>query len=365
MKILQLVKWYHPWKGGMESVVKNLVDGILGISKNTHFSVYANKSPICKKEIEFFDRVTIIKEYSQFYIKSQPISFGYKSLRKLIKENDVIHHHYPFPTMELALLRNLKKIENKSFIITWHANIANSRWSWIEKIYDPIINKLLKRADWIIITSPQILELSQILKQYRNKVKVIPLSFDPKFSSSKRKEYPTERVFNLLFVGKLRKYKGLEYLLKAVEHLPVKLNIVGDGEEKDALERQVEFLNLKNKVSFYFDLSDNELSLMYKKSDLFILPSVNEAEAFGVVQLEAMSNGLPVINTNLKSGVPYVSLNEITGLTVEPKNTEALKKAIERIIFDKRLFEEFSTNSLSRSLEFSRNKMAQSYFNLY
>jgi len=365
MKILQLVKWYDPWKGGMESVVKNLVEGILHISKEVHFSVYANESPICKKKIESFDRVTVIKEHSNFYFKSQPVSYRYKSLNKLILESDVIHHHYPFPTMELALLFNLKKLEGKKFIITWHANIKNSRWSWVEKFYNLIINKLLKRADSIVVTSPQTLESSQILKQYQSKVEVIPLSFDPKFSSSKRKEYPTERVFNLLFVGKLRKYKGLEYLLKAIESLPVKLNIVGDGEEKEALVRQVEFLNLKNKVRFYFDLSDHDLSLMFKKSDLFILPSINEAEAFGVVQLEAMANGLPVINTNLRSGVPYVSLNEITGLTVEPKNSEALMEAIKRIIFNKSLFEKFSINCLSRSVKFSRNKMAQSYINSY
>lgn len=267
--------------------------------------------------------------------------------------------------MEFTLLRYLKQMSNKKFIITWHANIKNSRWSWIERIYNPMIVKLLDRADSIIVTSPQLFEASSMLQKYKEKIQIIPLSFDPKYSSDTSKKYPLDRSFELLFVGKLRKYKGVEYLIKAIENLEVKLKIVGNGEELQNLLSLVEELNIKNKVTFFSNADDNQLAVFYKKADLFVLPSINEAEAFGVVQLEAMANGLPVINTNLASGVPFVSLNGYSGITVEPKDVLELRVSIEKIISNKELYELYSLNALERVNMFSREKMAQAYMEIY
>lgn len=366
MKILQLVKYYDPCQGGMETVVKNIVEGIIENFDDISFTIYSNNHRLnLEKKIISKNRETIIKEITPAYLKSQPLNLRYPSLKKLIKEHDVIHHHYPFPTMEFTLLRYLKKMANKKFVITWHANIKNSRWSWIEKIYNPIMEKLLDRADAIIVTSPQLFNASEILQKYKHKIHIITLSFDPKFSSVESKKYPLERPFELLFVGKLRKYKGVEYLINAIKDLDVKLKIVGNGEELQNLKEQVKALNVENKIVFIPNANDNELMEYYKKADLFILPSINEAEAFGVVQLEAMANGLPVINTNLESGVPFVSLNNYSGITVEPKDSEVLRAAIEKIIHNKELYELFSSNALERIKVFSREKMSEAYKIIY
>ena len=365
-KILQTVKYYDPCQGGMETVVKNIVEGIINNYDDIDFTVYSNNhTQIFSKSVEKKNRETIIKEITPIYLKSQPLNLRYPLLSNLIKESNIIHHHYPFPTMEFTLLRYLKKIKNKKLIITWHANIKNSRWSWIERIYNPMIEKLLNRADIIIVTSPQLFEASSLLQNYKEKIKTIPLSFDPKFLSVVSKSYPEERCFEILFVGKLRKYKGVEFLIKAIENLDVKLKIVGNGEELQGLQVLVEDLKINNKVNFYSNVNDQQLANFYKNADLFVLPSINEAEAFGVVQLEAMANALPVINTNLKSGVPFVSLNDYSGLTVEPENVKDLENAIEKIISDKELYELFSSNALKRVKDFSREKMSKSYFEIY
>lgn len=366
MKILQLVKYFEPYNGGVESVVKNITLGINELEKDIEFTVYSNNHRYSLfKEIKLKIGLRIIKERTLIFFKSQPINLRYSLLRKLIKDNDIIHHHYPYPTLELVLLKNLKNIKTKKLIITWHANINNSRWGWIERFYNPIIENILKRAEYIVVTSPQLYEASSILKRYHNKIKVIPLSYDPKFESLMSKEFPKNRSFELLFVGKLRQYKGVDYLIKSIEKLNVNLTIVGNGEELDKLKDLVFELNISKKVVFLTDVNDKQLIEIYKKSDLFILPSINEAEAFGVVQLEAMANGLPVINTNLESGVPFVSLNGQTGLTVSPKNVDELSAAIKKIINNQQLFEDFSSNSLERVKLFSRDKMTQSYLDLY
>ena len=366
MKILQLVKYYDPSKGGMESVVKNIVEGINKTSNTTNFTVYSNNHKLkFSKSILKKYRETIIKEITPFLLKSQPLNLIYRNLKNLIIENDVIHHHYPYPTMELALYRNLKYFKNKKFIITWHANIKKSRWSWIEKIYNPLIEKLLDRADFIVVTTPQILNASEILKKYTHKIKIITLSYNTNNVLLENKKRPINRPFELLFVGKLRKYKGVDFLIKSIESLPVKLKIIGDGEELKTLKILVNKLNINNKVDFIINANDEELASYYQKSDLFILPSINEAEAFGIVQLEAMSYGLPVINTKLESGVPFVSLNDFSGLTVEPKNINSLKNAIEKIIYDEYLYDQFSKNALERVKFFSIEKMAQDYINIY
>jgi glycosyltransferase involved in cell wall biosynthesis len=366
MKVLQLVKYYDPCQGGMETVVKNIVEGVVDSSDDLSFTVYSNNHKRnFVKSIKEKKRETIIKEITPVHLKSQPLNFRYPLLKRLIRDNDVIHHHYPFPTMEFTLLRYLKQMSNKKFIITWHANIKNSRWSWIERIYNPMIEKLLDRADSIIVTSPQLFEASSILQKYKEKVQTIPLSFDPKYSSVTSKKYPSDRSFELLFVGKLRKYKGVEYLIKAIENLEVKLKIVGNGEELQNLLSLVDELNIKNKVTFFSNADDSQLAEFYKKADLFVLPSINEAEAFGVVQLEAMANALPVINTNLKSGVPFVSLNGYSGITVRATDVEGLRVAIEKIISNVELYELYSSNALERVQLFSREKMSEAYMGIY
>jgi len=366
MKILQLVKYYDPCQGGMESVVKNVVEGVIDYSDDISFTVYSNNhSRNFVKTTKEKNRQIIVKEITPAHFKSQPVNLRYPSLKKLIKDNDVIHHHYPFPTMEFALLRYFKQMSNKKFIVTWHANIKNSRWSWIERIYNPLIEKLLDRAEAIIVTSPQLFETSLILQKYTKKIQIIPLSFDPKYSSDNSKKYPLDGCFELLFVGKLRKYKGVEYLLKAIENLDVKLKIVGNGEELQNLKALVEELNISAKVNFVSDADDRQLEEFYKNADLFVLPSINEAEAFGIVQLEAMANGLPVINTNLESGVPFVSLNDYSGITVEPKDVDGLTAAIEKLIHNKELYALYSTNALERVKIFSREKMAEAYKEIY
>jgi rhamnosyl/mannosyltransferase len=228
-----------------------------------------------------------------------------------------------------------------------------------------LIKKILDRADAIIVTSPQLFNESEILQKYKEKIQVIPLSFDPKYSTNKSKKFPKERKFELLFVGKLRKYKGVEFLIRAIENLDVKLNIVGNGEELEYLKSLVQSIDAVDKIKFFLDVGDKQLLDLYKKCDLFVLPSINEAEAFGVVQLEALANALPVINTNLKSGVPFVSLNGYSGVTVEPKKSDELTYAIEKIINNKELYELYSFNALERVKVFSREKMAEDYMKIY
>ncbi|QPH38358.1 glycosyltransferase [Pedobacter endophyticus] len=367
MKILQTVKYYEPSKGGMESVVKDIVSSISTKHKDVKFTVYSNNhTRLLNRNIDSVNNITLIKERTPFIFKSQPLNIKYRSLTKLIADNEIIHHHYPFPNMELALIRNIELLRQRKLIITWHANIKSSRWSWIGKFYDPIIKRLLDIAQHIVVTSPQLLENSDLLLQYKDKVTVIPLSFDPALSLNVLpKKYPFNRNIKLLFVGKLREYKGIKYLIDAVKELNVNLTIVGDGENATSLAKQVEILNIESKVEFKSNLSNEDLGKCYLDSDIFVLPSINEAEAFGVVQLEAMANALPVINTNLKSGVPYVSLAGITGETVNPADSNELRLAIENLISQPQLFEKYSANAVRRVEMFSRSKLAENYLKLY
>jgi glycosyltransferase involved in cell wall biosynthesis len=367
VKILQTVKYYYPSKGGMETVVKNIVEGVKCINNEVEFTIYANHHFQGLRKYENSGTTNIIKEFTPLLFKSQPLNIRYPKLPQLIFDNQIIHHHYPFPNMEVALLRNINLLKNKRLIITWHANIKNSRWDFIKTFYNPLIEKLLAQAKYIVVTSPQLFENSDILGKFEEKIKVIPLSFDPIYDihGANAKTISLDKPRKILFVGKLRAYKGLSYLIDSIRNNDCLLTIVGEGEEEAKLKDKVSVLGLENRVSFFKDIDNRELDTIYQGADLFVLPSINEAEAFGVVQLEAMTHGLPVINTNLNSGVPYVSLNGVSGLTVEPRDAVSLEQAINTILNDKQLYETYSKNSLERSKLFTREKLANSYLELY
>jgi glycosyltransferase involved in cell wall biosynthesis len=368
VKILQTIKYFYPSKGGMESVLINMINGVLKLNNNVDFTVYTNnhvRSYVLSKIN--FGTTKIIQEPSLLKFKSQPIKLFYSNLNKLIKDSDIVHHHFPFPNMELSLLLNLNLLKKKKFIITWHANVENTRWGKYKWFYFLLVGKLLKVCDSIVVTSPQLLENSELLNKFRSKVVVIPLSFNSNISLNKpvKKKYLVGDKFKVLFVGKLRDYKGLKYLISAFREIDAQLTIVGDGELESELKELVKDLFLEKKIIFLKGLSDIELYKTYQEAHLFVLPSINEAEAFGLVQLEAMAFGLPVINTNLKSGVPFVSISGQTGLTVDPKSIDQLSSVINLIINDSKLYKKFSVNALTRSSLFSEEIMAKSYLSLF
>jgi glycosyltransferase involved in cell wall biosynthesis len=367
MNILQIVKYFYPSKGGMESVVKDLSEGLCSFGKNINITVYTNSNFLSFKTTKLVSsNLIVIFEKTILFFKSQPVRLRYKSLVRLISEADIIHHHFPYPNIEFWLLFYRRKLLSKKLIITWHANVENSRWSILFSFYKPVIKRLLRLADKIVVTSPNLFDNSKLLFEFKEKVVVIPLSYNPTISSiSIPRKFPTGRKFKILFVGKLRKYKGLKYLIEAVKDLDVQLYIIGDGEERENLLSLVRFYDINKKVFFFNNVSNDDLRKFYFESDLFILPSINEAEAFGIVQLEAMANGLPVINTNLNSGVPFVSIDKYSGYTVIPSDSSGLKYAISEILNNPKLYEEFSINALNRAKDFTIDAMVSSYLKIY
>jgi rhamnosyl/mannosyltransferase len=351
----------------METVVLNIVESIIKQTDEFNFTVYSNNHETSfNNSIKIIHNFKTIIEKTPFHFKSQPLNFRFSILNKLIIDNDIIHHHYPYPNMELALLKHKNELQKKKLIITWHANIENSRWNFLKNIYEPKILQLLELAKYVVVTSPQLYDQSKILKKFQDKIVVIPLTTNYyNESSNNYRKFPENRIFNLLYVGKLRKYKGLNFLIEAIKDLNINLFIIGNGEEEKSLKNLSKKFSLHNKINFLNNISNSELKNYYNNSDLFILPSINEAEAFGLVQLEAMIHGLPVINTNLNSGVPFVSINEYSGLTVTPSNVQDLKSAILKISNNKDLYEKFSINAINRAKEFSIDKLASSYIKLY
>ena len=364
--VLEIVKYYYPSKGGTESFVKLLLDNLIAFNSTYIVNVFTvNNERTSKNIIKLFNRSKITYVGCLLFFRSQPLKFHFSGLKRNLEGADVIHHNFPFPNVELWLLFYYKILRRKKLIVTWHANVDNTRWKLLNLFYKPIINRLLSYSDYIVVTSPALLENSLILQRHSTKVKVIPLSFETRRLNYSHKTLNSDCTKKILFVGKLRKYKGVQFLIKSIVDLDVKLIIVGDGEYLRELKMIVNKYNVSKKVNFITNADNDLLDNFYLTSDLFILPSINESEAFGIVQLEALARGLPVINTNLKSGVPYVSVDGLTGFTVKPKDSEALKSSIIEILSNNERYELFSKNAIARTSLFSVDKMTEAYHKLF
>lgn len=167
---------------------------------------------------------------------------------------------------------------------------------------------------------------------------------------------------DIAFVGRLVPYKGCGVLLDAFAKLGEgQLTIAGDGPQREKLLRQSQKLGISERVRFIRQFTEKEKMQLYRDCDAFILPSISKNEAFGLVQLEAMAYGKPVINTDLDSGVPEVSLHNVTGLTVPPNDSVQLARAMERLIHDDDLCRSFGAAAVQRAVSFSENFADQLY----
>lgn len=366
MNILHLSKYYHPYHGGVESVVKSL-SSMHGINS----TVLATEKDLSEKH-SFIDGVLVIRSREWFSFASTSIAPGYILDLLRAKSPDVIHIHLPNPLANFAFLfAMLFRFNHSKVVLHWHSDIIKQKKLLF--IYQPFVKMLLSRADAIIVTTKLYLQGSQQLSGFSNKCHVIPLGVESvkgKVNSSIVKSirncYSGKRI--VFSLGRHIYYKGFEYLIESARFLDNTVILIGGtGPDTAKYQRLIEQYNLHEVVKLIGRVCDSELPSFYKAADVFCLPSIEKSEAFGVVQLEAMSVGTPVVSCNIKgSGVPWVNKHMESGLICEPSNSYSLSESISTILNDAELHSRLSSGALERfSQHFSIDIMNRSNFSLY
>lgn len=335
INVLEVNKLYYPVTGGIERLVQQIAEGL-----NERFQM---KVLVCQgkgKGIhEKINGVRVTRASSAGVLYSLPISLSFLwKLRKMSKSMDVIHFHVPFPLGDLACL--LSGYKGK-VVVSWHSDIVRQKkLMWI---YKPIMRRFLKRADLIIVATQGHIEGSDYLREYKDKCRIIPYGVEPnieklsdKYVEQLRcceKECIEKKVTRFLFIGRLVYYKGCDILIEAFSKVTnAKLELIGSGPMEEELKARVNELGINENVSFVGNISDAEMVNHIQQCDVLVLPSIIKSEAFGLVQLEAMAFEKAVINTRLPSGVPYVSIDKETGLTVTPGVVEELAEAMQWLV---------------------------------
>jgi len=367
MKILQFGKFYYPTFGGMERTMFEITEGFN--ARGIKCDVLCSNTK-AQSEISQFDGYTAYRAATYGLINSAPISPKLISrLWKIHKNYDIIHIHHPDPMAFLALylVRPSSKI-----VIQWQSDIV--RQAKMLKFFLPLQDWVLKRADRIIVASEAYAKHSPHLRQYLEKTEIIPLGIsDASFYVDEAKveqikeKYSDKKI--VLTFGRLVTYKGFEYLVEAARHLSDDYVVLigGGGVEEKKLSELIRKYKLENKVHLLGHVDESEKYNYYQAASLFCLPSVTKAEAYGIVLLEAMAFGLPIVSSRIEeSGMTWVNQDKVTGILVPPRSPEALAGAIMQIGKDPEIYRKFSENCLERYRSvFTRETMIDSLNNLY
>lgn len=367
LRILQVNKAYYPHVGGIESLVRQYSEE-LGQIENTEVKVLVCRDDRGKTYAETVNGVDVTRAGSFGTYFSCPVSFSFIRLfRKMAKQADVVEIHVPFPLADIALM--LSGFKGR-VVVAWHSDIVKQKK--LLMFYKPFMMKMLRRADCIVTATKGHIDGSDYLPEFREKCRVVPYGITPEeYLSVERKPFLAEKCTDkdsvkVFFTGRLVYYKGVDILLKAFSKVNgCELFIAGTGELESKLREYADSHELNQKVHFLGFLPDQQLRQAYADCDIFVLPSVLKSEAFGIVQLEAMVYGKPVINTDLPSGVPHVSLDGETGLTVPPSDIDALADALNTLASDKELREKYGNNAAERvKLCFDEKKVIREIYSV-
>lgn len=326
MKILQLGKFY-PVRGGVEKVMYDLT---LGLSSRgiTCDMLCASLDKPSQIQLNPYGRVICTKAW--FKAAGTMISPGMiRWLTKHGKEYDIIHVHHPDPMAALAL--RLSGYKGR-VILHWHSDIISQKEFYI--LYQPLQRWLISRAEKVVGTTPVYVKESPHLEGFRNKCTYVPIGIEPVIPDTQGALKIREKVGGKLIVsiGRLVPYKGYGYLIEAMKYLPEDYHLIigGTGPLRKNLEQKIQSLDLGDRVTLLGYVEDEMMPALFTACDVFVLSSVMKTEAFGIVQIEAMSCGKPVVATEIPgSGVPWVNDNGVSGVNVLPADPKALAHGIE------------------------------------
>ena len=352
MKILHIYKDYPPILGGIENHVQLLAQGQAAAGHDV--TVLVTNPDGMKTTVRTEAGVRVIRAARLATVASTPLSLAL--LGQLLRQRpDVVHLHYPYPLGEVSqwLLRR-----GRATVLSYHADIV--RQASILRFYKPLLRRVLRRADAIIVGSPP-MRGGAFLGEHQAKLHLIPYGIPlarfrtepaeadltrvraqvaaafpradaaPSASEDADSSAPTPL---LLFVGRLRYYKGLDWLIRALPQIPARLAVAGIGPMEAEWRALAAEVGVADRIAWLGETSDADLPVLYHLADLFVLPASHPSEAFGLVQVEAMAAGVPSICTELGTGTSYVNREGVTGRVVPPRDPQALAEAINSLLTD-------------------------------
>ena len=358
MKILHIYKDYPPILGGIENHVRFLAEGQAG--RGHDVTVLVTNPQGRRTTVAAEGGVRVVRAGRLATVASTPLSLALP-WQLLGARPDVVHLHYPYPVGETAqwLLRR-----GRATVLTYHADIV--RQKMILRFYRPLLERVLRRADAIIIGSPP-MRGGVFLGAHGGKLRLIPYGIPLERFAAQRIEANRRIVGRtLLFVGRLRHYKGLDYLIRALPQIDARLVVVGIGPMATEWRALADELGVAAKIDWLGEVGDDELPALYHWADVFVLPASNASEAFGLVQVEAMAAGSPAVSTELGTGTSYVNQHGVTGLVVPPRDSDALAQAINTLLADERLRRSMGEAARARvNAEFALDVMVDRVLGLY
>ncbi|MCX6030234.1 MAG: glycosyltransferase [Chloroflexi bacterium] len=335
MNILHVYKDYPPILGGIENHVKLLAEGQAGRGHAVTVLVTNPTGSRTTRTVE--NDVTVIRAGRLATVASTPLSpaLAWQLSRQ---RPDAVHLHFPYPIGEVSqwLLRR-----GQATVLSYHSDIV--RQAGILRFYRPLLRRALAFVDAIIVGSPP-MRGSAYLADHQTRLHLIPYGIPlarfraqpaAEEMATMRARYlaaPTTPV--LLFVGRLRYYKGLDTFIRALPAMPGHLLVVGIGPMAAEWQALAQATGVGDRITWLGEVSDADLPAFYHLADLFVLPASHSSEAFGLVQVEAMAAGVPVVCTELGTGTSYVNQDGVTGRVVPPRDPPALAAAIRELLAD-------------------------------
>lgn len=364
MKILQLGKFY-PVRGGVEKVEWSLTEGLSARGVDCDMLCASADWAHQLQVITLNDhgRIFVVPSRRKFYgtmIAPQMIRW----LRKHAAEYDIIHIHHPDPMAALAL--RLSGFKGR-VILHWHSDILSQRFFLF--FYKPLQSWLIRRAERIVGTTPVYVADSPYLTKVQDKCTAVPIGIealqpDPLKVADIRSRYLDRK--QILSIGRLVPYKGYPYLIEAMSLLPDDFHLVigGTGPLREQLEQMIQDKNLQERITLAGYIDDADLPSWFGACDCFVLTSTMKTEAFGIVQIEAMSCHKPVVATRIPhSGVTWVNEDGVSGRNVTPGRPEEYAAAIQEMVANG---VKFGESAYLRYLNcFTRRQMIDKTLQLY
>lgn len=370
-RVTMVNKYYPPHLGGVEYHMRDIAEGLVAHAGVGVRAIVCNSSN--ERAEETRAGVEVIRLPRAFERASTPVSWGFA--RELTTEAcrepgpDIFHFHFPYPWGEMAWLQARP---DKPMVVTYHSDIVRQKAALAA--YRPFLERFLDSADLIMASSPNMIEKSEFLAKRSVKCRHVDYGLRvERFSGDESTQARADEIRAahggrqiVLFVGRLVYYKGVEVLVRAMEHIDADLVLIGKGPLESKLREIAVARGVSDRTTFLPPLDEKALAAWYRAADVFALPSVARSEAFGLVQIEAHAAGTPVISTDLPTSVPYANQDGVTGLVVPVGSVEHLAEALRTLLSDDELRSKLGKQAKARAMtRFSIPRMVESVMAAY